>query len=302
MILTNANKSSTTIAAEKPTFSSLFPLQKGTKGQAFLFLPDLGGSVFYARKFVTKFGSEQPVYGFRLDPSHNWSTSQHDLTSIAEKFADDLIQSELSEPYHLIGHSFAGILAFETARQLEDRGAKVGTLAILDAATPANYRNRSWIDIVSYLPKLVTGLFHLLAYELSESNFKETIKKSRSKLSRKTASNSTPSQNMKLQTPGFATMDISAHPKVYQDLISHLYHSMTAYEPQNYEGGMMIFKSRVQGFLVMDIRYLGWRKFANGTLKVHVIPGDHLDMVRGDIQVAQITKVLTNSVTKFTQQ
>lgn len=296
MILTSIDKNRATKSTQKAVFSSVFPLQKGEKGQAFFFLPDLGGSVFYARKFVPDFGSNQPVYGFRLDPSHDWSTSQHDLASIAEKFADDLILSDLPEPYHLIGHSFAGIMAFETARQLEEKGAIVGTLAILDAATPANYRNRSWMDWAFYIPKLTTGLFHFVTYKLPQLSFKEISGKLNARLISKTSQQSSTMTNMKLKAPGFATMDLSAHPKVYQDLISHLYHAMTAYEPQTYGGNMMIFRSKIQGFLNVDIRYLGWREFAKGTLKVHTIPGDHLDMVRNDVQVAQITKILTDSV------
>ncbi len=299
MILTSIDKNSATKTDRKAVFSSVFPLQKGKKGQAFFFLPDLGGSVFYARKFIPDFGPNQPVYGFRLDPSHDWSTSQHDLVSIAEKFADDLILSYLPEPYHLIGHSFAGILAFETARQLEEKGAKVGTLAILDAATPANYRNRSWVDWALYIPKLTAGLFHFAMYKLPQLSFKEIIGKLKARLTPKISQQSSSMTNMNLKATGFATMDLSAHPKVYQDLISHLYHAMTAYEPQSYDGDMMIFKSKIPGFLNVDIRYLGWREYAKGTLNIHTIPGNHLDMVRGDIQVAQITKILTNSVDKL---
>ena len=43
-------------------------------------------------------------------------------------------------PYHLVGFSFGGVLAFEVALQLEAAGERVGMLCLLDAFYPAGTR------------------------------------------------------------------------------------------------------------------------------------------------------------------
>lgn len=301
IITSDSAKNAEKITNISPDFSSVFALQKGKSGQPLLFIPDLGGSVFYARKFLQVFEPEQPVYGFRLDPKTDWSTSQLDIPSLAEKFADDLIRSPLLEPYHLVGHSFAGILAFETARQLKLKGARVGILANLDAPLPPQYRSRSWLEKLLYMPKLVNGTFNMIAYRLPRWTFRRTIERLRLRLSLKRVPSDGIKDPLLLSASGFATMDLSIHPEVYRDLIAHLYHAMTRYQPEPYDGDMMIFKSKIRGFLWVDTKYIGWRHYASGTLDVHMVPGEHLEMVHGDLQISQITKALTDALAKFAE-
>ena len=44
-------------------------------------------------------------------------------------------------PYHLLGHSYGGVVAYEMARQLAAAGERVGWLALLDSAVPGLVRN-----------------------------------------------------------------------------------------------------------------------------------------------------------------
>jgi thioesterase domain-containing protein len=274
-------------------FHSVFTLQKGDGKIPLFFFPDLGGSVFYAKKLVAALDAKQPVYGFRLDSRTAWANFEIDIPSLAEKIADALIASDHTEPYHLIGHSFAGIMAFETARQLESKGAEVGILAILDAGVPLKYNKRSLLENLIYPFKLV---FNILRY----LSLREILEKTKSKYFGRTAQQSArPSDKTVLSSPGFATINLNNHPKSYRDIISHFYSALIRYEPNSYAGNMVIFKSKILGFGAVGTRYLGWQNFVNGKLEVHTIDGNHLDMVRKDVQTAEVSQILANKINQY---
>ena len=90
------------------------------------------GSVFDFYGLARYLGKERPVYGLR---SQGLMPGETPLTSMAE-IAEQQIQAiqgiQPQGPYHLAGHSFGGKVAFEMARQLQERGEVVSFLAILD--------------------------------------------------------------------------------------------------------------------------------------------------------------------------
>ncbi len=58
------------------------------------------------------------------------------LEALAEIYKRSILEQQPQGPYYLLGYSFAGILAFEVARQLTDAGHEVKRLFLLDATLP----------------------------------------------------------------------------------------------------------------------------------------------------------------------
>ncbi|MDX7070361.1 thioesterase domain-containing protein, partial [Escherichia coli] len=56
------------------------------------------------------------------------------MAEMARDYADQLRMTQPDGPYHLLGWSLGGNIAFAVAEELERRGAEVGLLAILDAS------------------------------------------------------------------------------------------------------------------------------------------------------------------------
>ncbi|MGB3238915.1 MAG: SDR family NAD(P)-dependent oxidoreductase, partial [Geitlerinemataceae cyanobacterium] len=107
------------------------------------------GSVFDFYGLARYLGKERPVYGLR---SQGLMPGETPLTSMAE-IAEQQIQAiqgiQPQGPYHLAGHSFGGKVAFEMARQLQERGEVVSFLAILDIPAVLAGRDRAidrWDD------------------------------------------------------------------------------------------------------------------------------------------------------------
>jgi fengycin family lipopeptide synthetase D len=55
------------------------------------------------------------------------------VQGLAERYVAELIASDVLQPYRLVGWSFGGLVAFEMARRLEERGRNVDLVALLDA-------------------------------------------------------------------------------------------------------------------------------------------------------------------------
>ena len=111
---------------------SLVPIQpKGSR-------PPLFCVHFILRPLTSYLGSEQPVYALRYGIAAQTSQSELNLPDQVEGLAAHYIQEmrrlQPSGPYHLMGSSFGGMIAFEMAQQLLLQGEEVALLAIFDTS------------------------------------------------------------------------------------------------------------------------------------------------------------------------
>ena len=129
----------------EPPFVAIQP--EGTAPPLFV-LHSASGSLMFWRALVNHLSPDQPVVGLRpafvssLEGATDDSPSSvADVESAAARFADRLCQAYPDEQtFRLAGYSFGGLLAYETARQLEERGRRVALLAIIDM--PARFGRR----------------------------------------------------------------------------------------------------------------------------------------------------------------
>ncbi|WP_234386713.1 SDR family NAD(P)-dependent oxidoreductase [Streptomyces scabiei] len=105
------------------------PLAGSERPPLFTFHP-AGGPTSVYLPLIGLLPAEQPVYGLeRVD----------ELSTMEEKAAHyrALIRDIQPEgPYHLLGWSFGGCLAYEVARQLRQEGQRIGFLGLIDTILP----------------------------------------------------------------------------------------------------------------------------------------------------------------------
>ncbi|MEU4120538.1 amino acid adenylation domain-containing protein [Kitasatospora sp. NPDC028055] len=134
---------------EAPTVAELSEsLDAGTPSSAYDVLLPLRKRGLHAPLFVVHQGAgmcwsyagllphlsqDFPVYGLQ---AHGLAHPE-ELRNSVEEVADDCIEQMLTVqpegPYHLMGHSFGGILAHAIAARLEERGERVDLLVFLDS-------------------------------------------------------------------------------------------------------------------------------------------------------------------------
>lgn len=114
------------------TRSTLVMLRRVGHKPPLFCLPGSGGYSLNFRSMVNLLPEDRPVYGYNLPPLRQ---GELPLTSISAYAADALKQIRAVQPhgpYHLLGYSFGGTLAFEMAQILSQTGEKAAFLGLID--------------------------------------------------------------------------------------------------------------------------------------------------------------------------
>ena len=86
-------------------------------------------------RLPTALGEDQPFYGLDTLPFDTF-TGDNWVETMLEDHVAQIKRIQPSGPYQLAGWCFAGLMAYEVARRLEQRGDQVSMLALLDSWNP----------------------------------------------------------------------------------------------------------------------------------------------------------------------
>jgi thioesterase domain-containing protein/acyl carrier protein len=113
--------------------SGLVSIQEGDAGRPVLYVThDLLGSVFRYGNLAEALGPDHTVRGFESPALTGERFPFTRIETLALRYVTELQRDQPHGPYHLLGYSFGGILAFEMARQLRRAGEEVALLAVVD--------------------------------------------------------------------------------------------------------------------------------------------------------------------------
>jgi phthiocerol/phenolphthiocerol synthesis type-I polyketide synthase E len=137
--------------AKKPSDSFLFPIQtSGSKPPLFLVAGahenryiDANGNNSYEEDFfryfstmIANLGRDQPLYGFKPKGLSKGEFLHSSVELMAERYIESMKRVQPAGPYWIGGECVGGIVAYEMARRLEERGEEVGDLILLDTPRP----------------------------------------------------------------------------------------------------------------------------------------------------------------------
>ncbi len=116
--------------------SPLVTIQPHGSAQPFYWVHAVGGTVYCYAELVAALGDHRPVYG--LEAVGLSGEEPHTrIEDMAGHYVELLVRSQGAGPYLLGGWSMGGLIAFEMARQLEERREPVALLTVVDAVPPA---------------------------------------------------------------------------------------------------------------------------------------------------------------------
>jgi amino acid adenylation domain-containing protein len=105
----------------------------GTKPPVFL-LAGIGGSIVNFELLARSLDPERPVYAIE---THGLDQNNGVLTTIegmARMYLEEIQKIQPVGPYHLVGYSFGGIVAYEMAHQLNAAGLEPGVIGLIDTS------------------------------------------------------------------------------------------------------------------------------------------------------------------------
>jgi acetoacetyl-CoA synthetase len=133
------------------------------------------GDVDLYRSMVDALVTDAPVYGITAHPGTENGVGTLSIADLARRHVTSLSAVLPTGPVRLAGYSFGGLVAYETARLLTDRGREVTFLGLLDVGPPAasvSPSSRRLRTLAWYVSLLVPGvgdetLGHALRRKLS---------------------------------------------------------------------------------------------------------------------------------------
>jgi len=247
---------------------SLVPIQPAGSRPCLFGVHDL-----HYQHLARRLGSDQPIYGLR----YGLAAHSRDGIAILPGRIEDLAAHYIGEmqslqpegPYHLMGLSFGGIVAFEMALQLHANFQEVGLLAVFDTFLSVTGRRLPFLGVLSNAVKL--GPMGLATR----------------------ARNRMKGWKMRHQQNPYEPH--SHHPWGIQSELAE------AYRPRVYAGKVLLFKARDRAPTVlrsMDPPELGWSRWVDGGLEIREVPGGHVTLleepnvsiVAQDLEASLITR------------
>ncbi len=125
---------------ERPAASSqlLLALARGGAGRPLYLVHPVGGGVMCYAELARRLGARRPVYALAASGLEPGEHPCADLHAMAARYADAIEAVQPTGPYLLGGWSLGGVVAFEVARLLHDRGRGTSRLVLIDSQAPGS--------------------------------------------------------------------------------------------------------------------------------------------------------------------
>jgi thioesterase domain-containing protein/acyl carrier protein len=222
------------------------------------------------RPLALRLGNDRPFLS--LIPAHlpelKRLSAPYELGSIAACLVDSILDYQKEGPFYLGGWSASGVVAYEIARQLIDKGHEVALLVMFDTVNPAFQKSVPrgvWLG--SRAKKIKFQVAELLGLKLKNAPayVAEKVKEFGRKI-----------EAAAWQIQYKIRMRRNGDPLENPEQILHL--AISSYRPPAYTRRLVFFKcaDRPPGDAWDMSR--GWPHLVTGGFEVYEIPGDHRSM------------------------
>lgn len=243
-------------------------------------MPDLFGVPFWINKLLPHLDESFKVYGLRPDESLAKERETPRIADYAAEFAEIIADSRIAGSVVLIGYSFGGFLAYETARALRARGMAGVGVVILDAAVPSRLRRSRLTDIVEWHARILGWRYRQLSRGLGRARVNGIER---------------------LDAPGVFPVTLSDHPVHLRPIIRQFYRALARYQPEHFDGSIALLRAAKRRPILGPSPALGWDGYVRGEIDLHDIDGDHISMLFDDTACMNTAQVINTALSNSRQ-
>ncbi len=267
-------------APQSRPWSPLVRIKTGQSQLPFFCVHPIGGNVLGYVDLARYLAPEQPFYGLQAPGLEEGQSPYQNIPDLAAYYLDVVGQVLPKEtPYCLGGQSFGGLVAFEIAQQIQQRGQTVALLVIMDTPAPLNGLTDEKIDDAMWLVKRAEVLERFFGKSLGvswdelkkldpQAQFNYFLQKMR-------LANLIPPDAGELLIYRLLALQKASH----QALLNYI--------PQVYDGKItllraseMVAKDRGGVFAESFTKpALGWRELTTHPIEIYDVPGNHITML-----------------------
>ena len=219
------------------------------------------------RSLGSELDEDQPFYGLQPKGLNPNDKPLEDIELIASGYVEEIIQSNPTGPYSLIGYSSGGLLALEMSVQIEKLGKKISFLGLLDSYVEPDmfkllYEQKKYVELLGFT---IRSIYYGINYFVKSPRMYLKLIRNYiySKLENKKYNSMIPNDN----DPLYVIHNLKqAHERAF-----------AKYSFKKYTTPVHLFKSRTISSQYM--RYAdtnGLEPLIDGKIKVIKIPFDHL--------------------------
>ncbi|MBX9807764.1 MAG: alpha/beta fold hydrolase, partial [Flavobacteriaceae bacterium] len=258
----------------------LVPLKpNGSKTPLFI-VHGAGLNILNFVNLIKLFEEDQPVYGIQgtAKAADDWYESIEDM---AAHYIDAIIKINPNGPYALVGFSIGGIIAFEMARQLKEKGKKVSMIAVLDTYVHPHYTyaifQKKLAKNYDNTLRRVKKIKKIFLYWKNSITQKEAIQQSNNNI--------------------IITEEEVLAEEEYSKSSQLIFNIIDQYQikPQNFE--IELFRSIDDENNKLVALDSGWKGIALKGLNINHLPGSHMDLI-GPLNDKVIVRMIQNILDK----
>jgi amino acid adenylation domain-containing protein len=239
-----------------------------------------GGNVIGYMELARHLSPEQPVYGLQARGMNNEAEPLTCIEEMAAHYLKEIRTVQPVGPYYLLGQSLGGLLAYEMACRLHERGERVALVALLDTGINDPSAETREVDQAE-----------MLVAAMGQPELLEHLR--------------TLEPDAQLEYVVDYAHSVNALPPDWGlKQVSHLFNMFKInvfaalnYVPKIYPGRVTLFRAEEQWSKVVPAPLLGWDKYAAGGVEMHVVPGNHFNMANRP-HVRVLSEKLTISLDK----
>ena len=250
----------------EPAWSSLVPVKAGGAGRPFFCVHGGGGGVLSYRALADHLGPHRPVWGLQAHGHERADGHRAGVADMARTYLAAVRAEQPAGPYHLGGHSFGALVAFEMAQQLVAAGEAVGLLAILDYPGPGA-RVTKWDKL----------RWHRIV--LSQLEWKDRLGYVRSNLKRRLVRSRLVPRRVKLYLKGTGRPGRTTA-QWRLDMFERNLAAISEYRVLPYPGRLTLFRAKLGAPAIHADPAGGWGGVAAGGVEVYDVGGRHMEMFR----------------------
>lgn len=257
--------------------SRLVPLQTAGDGCPLFLCYSVGGECLQWQAFVRELGTEHPVFGFQPREVDGQLRRYDRLEDVAADCVETLLAVRPHGPYCVAGFSFGGIVAYEIARQLRERGRTVDLLVIVDIG-PAWHPPRSFGELLRAFPASVCNFPRWLSGMMTDwrglpwrRKVRQRIRRIRNLLVARVLWHS--ESGVRPKTEDF--FEIDKLNERSRQLVPILFDAYLRYQPGPYDGRVTLYRARTWPLIQAPRHDLDWGSIAARGVDVEVIAGGH---------------------------
>ena len=216
---------------------------------------------------VANIDADQPVYGLQAKGLDGTSEPLDKMEAIAAHYISEMLEQNPTGPYAIAGYSFGGYVAYEMAQQLTRMGKQIKMLAMFDTDAHALISHHTRLERIVWkigrqFPKFLWIGKSLWKNPLQTINYQLSFFRQRA--------------GALLQALGLKASPVPNVELAHLDYLMEKHEqAFDKYVLRPYSGTIDLFRADSRLYFVDDTRYLGWKEYALGGVRVHDVPGDH---------------------------